>query len=331
MRRREFIALLGGAVVSPPVIAAAQQSNKVYRIAVLHPSHPVSMLTATSTFKFWRTFFEELNSLGYTEGRNLLVERYSGEGQVEKYAEIVRNAVNRNPDIICVIGDVMARQIKEATATIPIVALTSDPIDAGLVSSLARPGGNLTGVSVDAGLEIWGKRFQLLRDVVPTISKVGILAPPNPERAAVLRAVANAGIPIVGPSLIQNSSETDYRRFFDAVSQAGADALFLDGSAEHVTKRRVIVDLAATFRLPTIYPYRVFVEAGGLISYGTDLAEVFRLAARSIDKILKGTKPGDIPYYQPTKFELVINLGTAKTLGLTVPSSLLSLADELIE
>jgi ABC-type uncharacterized transport system substrate-binding protein len=305
MGRREFIALLGGTVVSRPVIAAAQQSNKVYRIAILHPSHPVSVLTATSSFNYWRAFFEELNSLGYTEGRNLVVERYSAEGRVEKYAEIVRNAVNRDPDLLFAVSDQIAPPSKEATSTIPIVALTSDPLYGGLVSSLARPGGNLTGVSIDGGLEIWGRRFQLFRELVPALSKVGVLTQRQnaPERDALLRTVAKAAIPLVGPSFIENSSEADYRRFFSTISQEGAEALLVDGSPDHVTKRKPVVELAATFRLPTIYPYRSFVEAGGLMSYGTDVVEVFRLAARSIDKILKGTRPGDIPYYQPRSIQ----------------------------
>jgi len=332
MRRREFIAFLAGAAVLPPAIAGAQQSTKVYRIAILHPSHPVTEMTETSSLRYYRAFFEELRRLGYVEGQNLVIERYSGEGRPENYPELAHNVASRNPDLVFALTDWMARLLKEATSTIPIVALTSDPVAAGLVPSLARPGGNLTGVSVDPGMEIWGKRFQLFREVVPTISKVGILAlRQGRERAAMLQTAEKAGIPVVGPSAVDSGSEAEYRRFLVATSQDGADALFVDGSAEHITKRQLIVELAAKFRLPAIYPYRSFVEAGGLMAYGTDLVEVFRQCARSIDKILKGTNPRDVPFYQPTKFELVINLEAAKALGLSVPPSALALADELIE
>ena len=332
MRRREFIALLAGVAVLPPAIAGAQQSTKVYRLAILHPSHPVEEMTETSSLSYYRAFFEELRRLGYVEGQNLVIERYSGEGRPENYPELAHNVASRNPDLVFAITPRIARLVKEASSTIPIVAITSDPVAEGLVPSLARPGGNLTGVSVDPGLEIWGKRFQLLGEVVPTISKVGILGlRRGAEHAAMLQTAEKAGIAVVGPSLVDSGSEADYRRFFVAISQSGADALFVDDTPEHITKRQLIVELAAKFRLPAIYPFRSFVEAGGLMAYGTDLVEVFRQCARSMDKILKGTNPRDVPFYQPTKFELVINLEAAKALGLTVPPSVLALADELIE
>jgi putative ABC transport system substrate-binding protein len=226
----------------------------------------------------------------------------------------------------------MAMPLKNATSKTPIVAISSDPINDGLVTSLAHPGGNITGVSVDPGLEIWGKRLQLFREVVPAISKLGVLAQrQNSERDVLLQTAEKAGVRVVGPALVDSGSDADYHRFFIATSQDGADALFVDGSPENITKRQLIVELAAKFRLPAIYPFRSFVEAGGLMAYGTELGEVFRQAARSIDNILRGTNPGDVPYYQPTKFELVINLGAARALGLTIPSSVLSLADDLID
>jgi putative ABC transport system substrate-binding protein len=174
MRRREVIALIGaGALLAP--IAQAQQSMKVYRITILHPSHPVTELTEVSHFPYWRRFFQELRQLGYVEGQNLVIERYSGEGRVENYPKLARDVATRNPDVIFVIANIMVIPLKEATSTIPIVVITSDPVDLGLVPSMARPGGNITGVSVDAGFEIWGKRLQLFREIVPTISKLGIL------------------------------------------------------------------------------------------------------------------------------------------------------------
>jgi putative ABC transport system substrate-binding protein len=332
MRRREFLALLAGASVPLPTTARAQQPTKVYRIAMLHPSHPVAEMTENSSLRYYHAFFEELRRLGYVEGRNVLIERYSGEGRVENYASLAHNVVSRNFDLVFAMTAWMATHLKKATSTIPIVAVSSDPINEGLVMSLSHPGGNLTGVSVDPGLEIWGKRFQLFREVVPTIFKVGILAQrQNPERDVMRLTAEKAGVRVAGPAVVDGGSDADYHRFFIATSQDGADAIFVDGSPENITKRQLIVELAAKFRLPAIYAFRSFVEAGGLMAYGTELGEVFRQAARSIDKILKGTKPGDIPYYQPSKFELVINLGTAKMLGLTVPPSMLTLADELID
>ena len=334
MRRREFLAAFAGASFLLPIGAGAQQSTKVYRIALLHPSHPVTEITESSSLPYYRAFFDELRRLRYVDGQNLSIERYSGEGRVENYTAIAQTAVARNPDLLVAITPTIARTLKEATSTIPIVALTaSDPVVEGLVPNLAHPGGNLTGVSAEPGLEIWGKRFQLFREVVPTISKVGLLAVgTNPqERAAMLQTAEKAGVRVVGSALVDSGSDADYRRFFVAMSKDGADALFVDGSPENVTKRQLIVELAAEFRLPAIYASRSFVEAGGLMAYGTDLVDTFRQGARSIDKILKGTKPGDIPYYLPTKFELVINLGAAKALGLTIPSSVLSLADDLVD
>jgi putative tryptophan/tyrosine transport system substrate-binding protein len=315
------------AIVPSGVVRAA----KPVRIAIVHPSRPVSEMSETSGASYYRAFFEELRLLGYVEGQNIVIEGYSGESHTENYPALARSVARRNPDLVFVSGATMARLLKEATATIPIVAVTNDPVSAGLVTSLARPGGNLTGVSVDPGLEIWGKRFQLFREVVPTISKVGILAlRQNPEHAAVLETVKKAGLMAASCSL-DGSSEADYRGFFDAALQEGVDSLVVETNAEHLAKQQLIIELAAKLRLPGIYSYRSFVEAGGLMAYGTDFAEVVRHAARSIDIILKGSSPGDVPYYLPTKFELVINLTAAKALGLTVPSTVLTLADELIE
>ena len=329
MKRRQFIASVSAGVMLP-LIARAQQSTKVYRIAILHPSRPVAELTEVT--QYWREFFQELRRLGYIEGQNLEIERYSGEGRIENYPKLARDVATRNLNLIFAITVWMVVPLKEATSTTPIVAMTSDPVQLGLITSMARPGGNITGVSVDAGLEIWGKRLQLFREIVPTISKLGILTlPRNPEGAAMQEAAEKAGITVVGPSFVENGSEAEYRRVFAFMSQEGADALFVDSSPEYITKRQLIGELAEKHRLPAIYPYRSFVEAGGLMSYGINLAEPFSQVAREIDQILKGAKPGDIPFYQPTKFELVINRKAAKEIGLVVSEPLLARADEVIE
>jgi putative tryptophan/tyrosine transport system substrate-binding protein len=211
--------------------------------------------------------------------------------------------------------------------------MTSDPVQLGLVTSISRPGGNLTGVSVDAGLEIWGKRLELFREIVPTISKLAILGlRQNPEGASMQAAAQKAGIAVVGPSYLEDASEAEYRRVFAFMSQEGADALFVDGSPELITKAQLIGDLAKKYRLPAIYPFRSYVEDGdGLMAYGVDFVELFHQFARTMDKVLKGEKPGDIPYYQPTKFELVISNKAAKDIGLAISESLLARADEVID
>ena len=261
-----------------------------------------------------------------------MIERFSGEGRVDNYPKLARDVAARNPDLVFAISDSLVAALKETTSTIPIVAMTSDPVGHGIAASIARPGGNITGVTVDAGLELWAKRLQLFREVVPTISKLGILAVrTNPEGAAMQGATEKAGITVVGPSFVDNGSDEEYRNLFATVSQAGVDALFVDGSPVHITKRQLIGELAAKHRIPTIYPFRSFAEAGGLMAYGIDLVEIFRQAARVIDQILKGAKPADIPFYQPTKFEFVINRTAAKEIGLVVSEPLLARADEVIE
>jgi len=331
MRRRELLALVAVVSILPPVVARAEQSTKVYRIAILHPSHPVAELTATSSLYYHRAFFEELRRLGYVEGQNLTIERFSGEGHIDNYPALARSVASRNPDAVFTV-DPMTRYLKE-TSTVPIVSFTGDPIAAGFAQSLARPGGNITGIDVASGTEeIWAKRLQLLREIVPTISKVGFLWGPfrRPLRSQTLQTFEKMGVEVIVPTFV-DGSDSEYRRVVASLSQAGVEALLVSDDVQNVGRRQLIAELASKFRLPAIYAHRVFAEAGGLIAYGYDVPELLRQCARQIDKILKGANPGEIPFYQPTKFELLINLKTAKELGLTVPPSMLSLADELIE
>jgi ABC-type uncharacterized transport system substrate-binding protein len=250
---REFIALIGGGAIMLPLASRAQQAPKVHRIAILHPSHPISELTETSSLKYYRAFFQELRRLGYIEGQNAMIERYSGGGNVEHYSELAAEVARRNPDVILAVSPAMAKPLKEVTSTIPIVAISDDPVNAGLVPSLAHPGGNITGASVGAGLELWSKRLQLFRGVIPTMNKVGVLGlRPSAERAAMLEAAENAQIRVVGPSFIDSTDEAEYRRIFAAVSQEGAEALFVDASPVHVTNRQLIIELAEKHRLPAM-------------------------------------------------------------------------------
>ena len=225
--------------------------------------------------------------------------------------------------------------LKAATSTIPIVGIIGDPIEAGIAPSVARPGGNITGVTVDVGWwDQWAKRVQLLKEAVPQITRLGVLETRNVREkfGAEERDMAlKNSVSIVGPPLGRPTDEQEYQRVFAALAQEGADGLLVSGEAEHDTNRRLIVELAAKGRLPTIYPWRQFVEAGGLMSYGIDLVDLGHRVADLVDQILKGAKPGEIPIFQPTHFELVINLKTAKTLGIELPPLLVGRADNVIE
>ena len=333
MRRRDVIAgvLLAAAIPR----AQAQQPGKVYRIALAAPTTPVSEMTETSGHPIYPALFEQLRRFGYIEGRNLLVERYRGEGRAEHYPELARKVVLSNPDVIFIETGRLARFFKDATAAIPIVVKGGDPITFGLVTNLARPGANITGVVVDAGIEIESKRLELLKEVVPGASRIAYITPramwENPYGAQARETAQSMGLSLLGIPLESPIQEAEYRRAFDAVAAGNAQALIVPDIEEHVTYRRLITKLAEQARIPTIYPYRQFVEVGGLMSYGIDLPDLSRRAAGYIDLILKGTKPGDIPFWLPTKHELIIDLQVANALGLTIPYALYAGADEVIE
>jgi putative ABC transport system substrate-binding protein len=222
-----------------------------------------------------------------------------------------------------------------ATTTIPIVAITADPIALGLVPSIARPGGNITGVSVDAGVELYGKRLGLLVEAVPRVSNVHYLASQphweRPSGAAAREAARRAGISLTGALLGTIFNETAYQRAFTSMKQDRVDALMVSDEPEHLSYRIALVELAAKSRIPTLYSYRELVETGGLMAYSIDLADVYRRVASQITEILKGARPGEIPFYQPTRFDLMINLKTAKALGLEIPATLVARADKVIE
>ena len=333
MRRREFITLFGGTAATWPLAARAQQPAKMKRIAYVQPATKVSEMNVIDR-PYLRAFFEELGRLGYVEGQNIAVERYSGEGRPERYAELARDVVNAHPDLILAVGARLSLDFKMATTTIPIVTIIIDPIAMGLVASIARPGGNITGVTVAAGLELIGKRMGLLVEAMPKLSTVGYLASrpfwEDPRGAATREAAKRAGI-VLSPAMLGAFNEAEYERVFRSMEQDRADGLMVSDEPEHFTYRATIVEWAAKGRIPAIYPVRDFVEAGGLMAYSPDLADIFRRVANLIDKILRGANPGDIPFYQPTKFELSINLKTAKALGLEMPAMLLGRADEVIE
>jgi putative ABC transport system substrate-binding protein len=337
MRRREFIGSLIGTAVAWPLAAPAQQSVKVYRLAIVHPSAPVERMSeGASGSPSYKSMFGELRRLGYIEGQNLIVERYSGEGNTAHYAELAAEVVRQQPDVILASSNRMVRHLKAATTTIPIVGSMADPVLYGLVDSLARPGGNITGVSENAGDEIWGKRLGLLRELIPGLSRVGYLASRDVVEVVdgmrqTREAAQQAGITLVVPPLESPIQEPEYRRVFKLMTQERADALIVSDQSEHGTYIRLIIELAEQSRLPALYPWRPYAEHGGLMVYGIPGANLYRRAAGYIARILQGAKPSELPIDQATKFELIINLKTAKKLGLTVPQILLAGADEVIE
>ncbi len=334
MRRREFITLFGGAAATWPLAARAQQPAKMKRIAVVSPATKPSEISPSGR-AYYRAFFEELSGLGYVEGQNLGVERYSGEGQPERYADLAREVVNTHPDLILAAGAHLSLDFKMATTTIPIVTVMFDPVALGLVASIARPGGNITGVTIAGGFEIIGKRMGLLVEAMPKLSTVGYLASRpywEDSRGAAAREVAKRAGIVLSPAMLGSAfNEAEYQRVFTSMGRDRVDAFMVSEEPEHVTYRTTIVELAAKGRIPTIYPFREFVEVGGLMAYSINQEDMYRRIASLIDTILKGANPGEIPFYQPTKFDLSINLNTAKALGLEMPAMLLGRADEVIE
>src|SRR5580704_4426642 len=333
MKRREFVTLLSGAAAWPLAVRA-QQTATQRRIAIFHPAIPTTLLTETGGGTAWRAFFGELRRLGYVEGENLIIERYSADGHHERYADLVREIVTRNPDVIVTGTNPVVTAFKAATSTIPVVAFMLDPLHARLVTSLSRPGGNLTGITLDAGIENWGKRLQLLKEAIPSTAKAAFLGMRDgwegSSEQVVRDAAAQMGISLVF-ILPERGNSSEIERAFAKIEQQRPDAVLVSGEGDLYAHRQLIAELAEKNRLPVMCPYRDYVEAGGLMAYAVDLAELLRRMADDVHQILKGAKPGDIPIYQPTKFELLVNLKTAKALGLTLPHALLARAAEIIE
>ena len=323
--RREFITLIGG-VAAWPLTARAQQSGKVPTIGLLISGSPLSHGPWVAAFT------QRLRDLGWIEGRTVAIEYRWAEGRSERFAEIAAEFVRLKVDVIFAAGNPATAAAKQATSVIPIVfAGAGDPVGSGLVSSLARSGGNVTGLSSQQ-TDTSGKRLELLREVVPTLGRLAILANvDNPVALLDMRQVeataSNLALPVV---TLEIRRSKDIASAF-AVLKDRLDALYVATDPLVLTNRVRINTLALGARLPTMYGSREYVDVGGLMSYGPNYSDLFRRAADYVDKILRGSKPGDIPVEQPTKFDLVINLTTAQVLGLTVPPSLLARADEVIE
>lgn len=329
MRRRQFIMLLGGAAAWP-LAADAQQAGKVHRIGYLSTSSP-----SADSFRI-EGFRQALRDLGYVEGNNIAVEYRFAEGRHDRLPDLAAELVRLNVDVMVTGGTPGTRAARQVTRTIPLVmTLVGDPVANGLVASLAKPGGNITGLT-QISPQLSGKRLELLKEAFPEISRAAVfvdaeLAAQRITQPLQETQVAAAALGITLQLLEVGGANLDLDGAFGRATSGRADALIiLPGPVLERHKKRV-VDLAGMSRLPAIYATREFVEVGGLMSYGPDFVDLFRRAATYVDKILKGRKPADLPVEQPTRFELIINLRAAKSLGLTIPQSLFARADEVIE
>jgi putative ABC transport system substrate-binding protein len=327
MKRREFITLLGGAAVVWPLAARAQQPRKVPRIGVLLAGTPASFSLRANAFR------ERLQELGYVEGTTITIEWRWGEDRAERLPGLATELVRLNLDAILTAGTPAAKALKNATRTIPIImAIIGDPVAAGLVDNLARPGGNVTGFSILAS-DLSGIRLQLLKEIVPAATSVAVMSnAANPQSQIELKEMhVAAQVLNVKLNSIQISAEVSVEIAFEKLNKELAQGLIVLTDPILYSQRNRIVALVAEHRLPAMYFFREFVQQGGLMSYAPSDSDLFRRAAGYIDRVLKGNSPGDLPVEQPTKFELIINLKTAKALGLDVPPMLLARADEVIE
>ncbi len=326
MRRRNFIALLGSAAVAWPLAARAQRPEKVPTIGFLGPLSQSAQSTWTAAF------VQRMREHGWIEGRTVAIEYRWAEGRRERFAEIAAEFVRLNVDVIVTAATDAVIAAKKATSVIPIVFGTAgDPVANGLVASLARPGANVTGLS-NQSADIAGKRIDLLREVVPSLRRLAIMA----NVASSIGVLEMREVEAAAHTLGLDIATLEIRRAEDIAPaiealKGGADALYVVTEPLANTNRNQINSLALSARLPTLHGQKPYVEAGGLMSYGANIPDLFRRAADFVDKILRGAKPADIPVEQPTKFDLVINLSTAKALGITIPSNVLALADEVIE
>ncbi len=322
--RRAFLAGTGATLLAAPLAAEAQQPGKVARVGILSTANPRSA-------SLYQAFEQRLRELGYVEGQNIAIEFRNAEGSVDRFPGLAAELVRLNVDVIVTATDPATRAAKRATTTIPIVmmAINYEPIGLGYIASLARPGANVTGIFF-RHRELTSKRLELFKEMLPGVSRVAVLA--DPESADQLEELkaANRSLDLKLQVLDLRNPPYDIESAFRVVMRPRPQALFVLESASIFRARTHIPQLASTNRLPTSFAFREYVEAGGLMAYGANLADMFRRAAEYADRILRGAKPGDLPVEQPTKFELIINLKTAKALGLTIPQSLLLRADEVI-
>jgi putative ABC transport system substrate-binding protein len=328
MNRRAFIVAVGGSIVSGPLVIEAQQSGTPPRLGFLAAASRPGRASLRDSFLLG------LKELGWVEGTDVVIEYRWADSRTDRLSELAAELVRLKVDIIFAASTAVAVAAKNATSTIPIVAPTmSNPVELGLVASIARPGWNVTGLSYSAGLEIFNKQLELLKETVPKVRAVAILSnPANPGHAGTIRDLkVAAGLLGVQLQFLEAQGPKDFAGAFAAMTRERAAALLVVSDPTFDFHGARLAELAAKSRLPAMYGLRTHPEVGGLMSYSPDIRDNFRRAATYVDKILKGAKPGDLPIEQPTKFELVINLKTAKALGLTIPQSILGRADQVIE
>jgi putative ABC transport system substrate-binding protein len=313
--------------------ARAQPRDRPAHLAILTPFEEVDRATGKRE-AYWEAFFGELRRLNWDKDQNLRVTWHSSQVDPGRAADLARDVAALGPDVIFAADVRMAVVLKASAPRVSVVAILVDPLGTGIAANLARPGGNVTGFSVDAGVEIVGKRLEIFREIVPAATRIAWF---TPRRTVDLvgpstrRFVAAAGMTLIDVVLEPPVNGASFRRAFESMANEGVDSVWVATTGEMLEHRRLIADLATTARLPTVFGWRANVEAGGLVSYGIDLAEYYRSAARYVDRILRGASPGDLPIQLATKFELVVNLRTARLLRLTVPPSILARADEVIE
>jgi ABC-type uncharacterized transport system substrate-binding protein len=328
MDRRTFLTTLASLLAAAVTVEARQPAN-VFRIGILGTYPP----TTPEFAHLWEAFVQGLRELGYIEGQNLVIERRFMEGKAERLPEFAAELVRLNVRVIVAGGQPPPVAAKRATSTIPIVMTNfSDPVGLGLVTNLARPGGNITGLAL-LTVELVTKQLQLLTQAVPKVSRVALLTNPSNPGAALQRRDAETAARALGLQIqaLEAQRLDELVGVFEAMTSQRAGAVLLPGDSVLYFYRKQIADLAIKNRLPALFAPREFAEAGGLMAYGANIADLYRRAATYVDRILKGANPGDLSIEQPTKFELVINVKTAKALGITIPQSLLQRADEVIQ
>jgi putative ABC transport system substrate-binding protein len=325
MDRRTFIGVFAGGLIVARSVAEAQPAAKVYRVGVL------LVATTETVAPLVRALTEGLRDLCYAEGRNIVFERRYADGRLERLPDLAAELVRLRVDVIVTGSNIHLVAVQRATATIPIVFVAvGDPVGAGFIASLARPGGNITGLTSEASREVQAKNLTLLKEIVPRLSRVGLLGQVlSQDGSAALESAARQLD--VALEVVDNRSPDDFEGAFAAMVGKRVGAVIVGGGPLTYMRRQQIADLALKHRLPAIHVLNEFAQAGLLMSYGPNLPEMYRRAASYVDKILRGAIPADLPVEQPTKFELVINLRTAKALGLTIPQSLLLRADEVIQ
>jgi putative ABC transport system substrate-binding protein len=326
--RRDFIAMLGSAAGTWPLTARAQQPTKVGRVGWIWAGRSAGNLVETAGFR------QGLKELGYIEGQNIIVDYRFGEGRTERIADLVAELVQLRPDVLVALGDLTVRAVKSATTTIPVVLMTGDPVGSGFVASLARPGGNITGVSMMQGVEgLTGKRVELLKDALPAATRIGLMYyRDNPTAVRSLgqaeEVAGRLGL-VIRPFPARPGDEIEPA--IAALSREGVDGVDIEPTIPFVSYPDETGELLLKYRVPAISELRRIAESGGLISYGPNAFDATRRLAYFVDRILKGAKPADLPVEQASRLELVVNMKTARALGLTIPPMILARADEVIE